>query len=109
MIECPECGETDDLRGERQDDVIGVTCGACGHAWTRDLNPRCPTCGGDDLLPITRAVVERSRGTQLSVTATANDHLCRSCDAEAVAVLAARPGSGRLVMPGDLPTSSGDA
>lgn len=108
MIECPACGERDDLRGERDGESINVTCGACDHVWERNLNPHCPKCGGDDLLPITRAIVERSRGTQLSVTATTNDHLCRSCDAEAVATLAERPGSGRLVMPGDLPTTSGD-
>lgn len=105
MISCPACSEEDDLRGERDGERITVTCGACDHRWERDLRARCPTCGGDDLLAVSNAVVEKSRGTQLSVVATTDAHLCRQCDAETIASLQAQPG-GRLLMPEELPTES---
>lgn len=100
-ITCPECGETDDLAGERRGDLIHITCGACGRAWDRDPSPRCPTCGSDDLHACLKAVVERSRGTQLSVVGTEVVHLCRNCDAEPLERYRL---SGTLLMPSDLPT-----
>lgn len=107
MISCPSCGEDDDLRGAREDGIIAVVCGACGHRWERHLDPRCPTCGGTDLLAVSKAIVEKARGTQLSVVATTEAHLCRACDRDLVAELEHRPG-GRLVMPDELPTVSRD-
>lgn len=106
MIACPKCGEDDALSGERTGDDITVTCGACGHRWDRTTRPVCPSCGGDDLLPVEKAVVERSRGTQLSVVGTVPGHLCRSCDAAAIEKLAAQLGN-RLVMPDEKPTDAG--
>jgi hypothetical protein len=58
---------------------------------------RCPTCGGEDLLDRPKAVVERSRGTQLSVVGYTTVFLCRACDAATLAQSGA-------VMPGELPT-----
>ncbi len=83
-ITCPECGESEALRGTRRGEVIGVTCEACGAQWTRDLQPRCPQCGGNDLREVPLAIVERSRGTQLSIVGTRPIHLCEVCDAEAL-------------------------
>jgi len=82
-LTCPECGEADDLAGVRDEDRITVTCGACGVSWDRDPSPRCPTCGGDDLQSVPLAIVEKARGTQLSVVGTRTVHLCSACDADA--------------------------
>lgn len=101
-IECPECGEDERLVGERSDDgLIALTCEACGRTWTRDPSPRCPTCGADDLFAALKAIVEKSRGTQLSVVGTEVVHLCLACDAE---LLAEYRISRSPLMPDDLPT-----
>lgn len=81
---CPTCNETDDLAGRRANDVITVTCGSCGASWTRDLAPKCPKCGGDDMQSAPLAIVEKGRGTQLSVVGTRIVMLCSECDAEAL-------------------------
>jgi predicted RNA-binding Zn-ribbon protein involved in translation (DUF1610 family) len=82
VIECPMCGETDDLRGERVDEHIDITCGSCGQSWERSTSPVCPTCAGTDLQPVPLAIVEKSRGTQLSVVGIRIVHLCMTCDVE---------------------------
>ena len=81
-ISCPFCGETDDLAGERGVEVIAITCGACGQSWERPTTPVCPTCEGTDLQGVPHAIVEKSRGTQLSVVGLRIVHLCHSCDAD---------------------------
>jgi Zn ribbon nucleic-acid-binding protein len=101
-ITCPNCEESDDLRGERSDRVVHITCGACGQTWDRDLAPRCEQCGGGDLEAVVQAVVERSRGTQLSIVGTRVVHLCTACDAETLARYHRnRPNP---LMPSELPT-----
>lgn len=99
---CPGCGEEDDLTGsQRDDETIKITCGACGTEWVRDPRPRCGRCDGDDLEPALKAVVERSRGNQLSIVGTQVIHLCRDCDRD----LLARYRVGRSpLMPDELPT-----
>ena len=81
-IACPSCGETDALRGSPGDGVIAMTCENCGTQWERDPAPRCPTCRGTELRAVPLAIVEKGRGTQLSVVGTRSVHLCVSCDAE---------------------------
>ena len=80
-IRCPRCDETENLRGSREGDVIELLCGHCGHEWPRDLTARCEVCGGDDLQTVPLAIVEKSRGTQLSVVGTRPIDLCSRCDA----------------------------
>ena len=80
-IACPHCAEADDLAGIRDGDAIELTCGACGHVWQRDLTARCPTCGDTDLQSVPLAIVEKGRGTQLSVVGTRPIDLCSVCDA----------------------------
>ena len=100
-IVCPECGEDDDLTGTPKDETIEITSGACGRVWDRDLTPRCAECGGHRMHAALRAIVERSRGTQLSIVSTEVVHLCADCDPEAVA----RYRRGRSpLMPDELPT-----
>lgn len=75
-IACPVCGEEDDLTGRRNDTEILVTCGKCSQEWVRQLTPRCPKCGGANLQTVPVAIVERSRGTQLSVVGIRTLDLC---------------------------------
>jgi len=79
---CPSCGEGDNLVGTPDGETITVTCGGCGATWTRDPSPRCATCGRTDLQAVPLAIVEKGRGTQLSVVGTRIVHLCSVCDAD---------------------------
>jgi DNA-directed RNA polymerase subunit RPC12/RpoP len=83
-IACPSCGETEELDGKRVDGTIAMQCGVCGERWERDLTPACKTCGSEDLVAVPHAIVEKSRGTQLSVVGTRMLNLCSACDAESI-------------------------
>ncbi len=101
-ITCPDCGEGSDLSGETSDMGVRLTCGRCGAEWDRGSGGSCDRCGGDDLQTVPLAIVERSRGTQLSIVGTRPVVLCSSCDAEALARYHAhRPNP---LMPTELPT-----
>lgn len=84
-ISCPQCGEDDDLCGARREDVIVITCGQCGLHWERDPSPRCPTCDRTDVRAAVQAVLDKSRGTQLSIQSLRVVYLCPECDAERLA------------------------
>jgi hypothetical protein len=62
---------------------------------------RCATCGGDDVVERPKALVERSRGTQLSVVGYTTAILCRVCDADDLAAALAHGGA---LLPKELPT-----
>lgn len=81
-IACSVCGETERLSGSRLDDEITVSCGSCGQVWQRPTEPACPSCEGTDLRAIPMAIVEKGRGTQLSVVGIRVVHLCTTCDAD---------------------------
>lgn len=102
-VACPSCGEAEALAGRRSDAGIDMSCETCGHAWRRATTPRCPHCGRSDLRTVPLAIVEKGRGTQLSIVGTRPIHLCVACDA---AVLDGwqrnRPNP---LMPDDLPTA----
>tara|TARA_B100000745_G_scaffold292672_1_gene233781 strand:+ start:989 stop:1321 length:333 start_codon:yes stop_codon:yes gene_type:complete len=87
---CPRCGEEESLVGRREgppgDETITVTCGSCDLEWVRDLTPRCPACGSDAVRPALQSIVEKSRGTQLSIQSLRVVHLCPECDAGQLAV-----------------------
>ncbi|MEN8234539.1 MAG: hypothetical protein ABFR89_06405 [Actinomycetota bacterium] len=101
-LSCPTCGETERLSGERDGDRIAVTCDHCGTVWHRDLTPRCTKCGSDDIQAVPLAIVEKGRGTQLSVVGTRTINLCSVCDAETLARYHRnRPNP---LMPDELPT-----
>ncbi|HEX9711657.1 MAG TPA: hypothetical protein VGB52_03770 [Actinomycetota bacterium] len=87
-IACPACGEAEDIRGERDGDVIMLTCDACAHRWERDPRPTCPQCGGRDLVEAPKAVVQKVRGDQMSVVGYTKVQLCRVCDAPLIEQLA---------------------
>lgn len=101
-IECPICGETDDLNGVPHGDHITVSCGGCGNTWDRPTAPVCPDCEGNDLQAVPLAIVEKSRGTQLSVVGIRVVHLCSHCDADDIRRWHAnRPNP---LLPNELPT-----
>jgi len=81
-IECPVCGETEELIGVKHDENITISCGTCGQSWERPTTPVCPTCDGTDLQAVPLAIVEKSRGTQLSVVGIRIVHLCNQCAAD---------------------------
>ena len=107
MIEtkCPACGESGRLSGVRDGELIHLKCETCGHKWDRDLKPTCKHCGGDDMQEVPMAIVEKSRGTQLSVVGTRTIHLCSDCDAARLETYHRnRPNP---LMPDQLPTTEG--
>jgi formate dehydrogenase maturation protein FdhE len=102
QVECPRCGETDALQGRRQEERITVRCERCDTEWDRDVRPRCERCESPDTVPAVMAIVEKGRGTQLSVVGTRVIHLCETCDAETIAhYYRIRPNP---LMPDQLPT-----
>lgn len=100
-IECPACGEDEELLGEAVEGGIKISCEACDTTWVRDPSPTCKRCGSGDVEGAIKAVIEKSRGSQLSIVATQVVHLCRSCDAE---LLASYRISRSPLMPDQLPT-----
>ncbi len=105
-IACPACGETEDLSGERQERtdgefVIRICCLSCECAWDRDTSRRCPRCDSTDLYAAPVAIVEKSRGTQLSIVSTRSEYLCWTCDRD---LIDAQRQSGTALMPDELPT-----
>lgn len=90
-IVCPECGTDDHLRGsKRDDDTIELTCDACDVTWIRDPSPTCPKCGGRDMEAAPKVIVEKSRGSQMSIQGIQREFLCRDCDLDLI--LARRDG-----------------
>jgi hypothetical protein len=83
-IECPQCGETEDLIGSRRVDGIQIACGACGTSFLRDQRLRSATCHGTDLVLRPQVMTQFSRGTQPSVVGWKQTHCCTACDADAL-------------------------
>ena len=79
---CPGCRSDDHLSGQRDGEVIHITCSACEVSWDRDLTPRCKVCGNEDVRSAAQAVWEKSRGTQLSIVSVHTVYLCPDCDAD---------------------------
>lgn len=79
-LRCPTCATDEHLRGERDEDVIHITCDGCGASWDRDLRPRCPTCERTDVYAAAQAVWEKARGSQLSIVSVRTVYLCPDCD-----------------------------
>jgi len=106
MLACPVCAESDRLQGAATGDQIEVTCESCGHRWTRGTDPTCDRCGAAGMFAAIAAIVEKGRGTQLSVVGTRTVHLCEQCDAATIRhYLSTRPNP---LMPDRLPNTPGD-
>lgn len=100
---CPACGEEELLRGEPRGTLIALVCERCHAEWIRDPHavPACPRCDGTEMREAVQAVVEKSRGTQLSIQSFRQTWLCPSCDAE---VYDRYKISNRPLPPDELPT-----
>ncbi len=86
-IVCSNCGTDEHLRGlPTADGLIELTCDACGISFTRDPRPSCPKCGGHDMEAVPQVIVEKSRGSQMSIQGVHREFACRVCDAGQIAV-----------------------
>lgn len=96
-IVCVECGSDEYLRGRPHDGgLIELTCSQCDVSWLRNPQPHCERCGGDDMEAAPKVVLERSRGTQMSIQGIQREFLCRVCDAERIQTRRAGHLPGRL-------------
>ncbi len=100
-IACPGCGEQERLAGRPDGELILIACEACGATWHRDPERRCPRCQAGNLYPAPVAVIEKSRGTQLSIVSTRTEYLCWRCDRD---LIDDQRRSGTALMPDELPT-----
>ena len=95
-LRCPSCGEDEELRGERVEDVVVVTCERCGQAFDRDLTRRCVACGSAELVPVATNLLEDSgRGDMTTPTGIVERWLCWVCgarDATSPGATSAGPG-----------------
>jgi ribosomal protein L37E len=77
-FECPNCGETKKLRGQRDKDLVHITCQTCGNQWTHDPW-KCATCGGP-LHERRKPLLQKARGTQQSIIGYNVVKECPRCD-----------------------------
>jgi len=90
-IVCPRCETDDELRGDTLDNgTIRLTCDGCCVTWDRDPRPKCPICGSDDLYHRPQVILEKSRGTQMSVQGIHVEYGCWECDPPDVKVRGGR-------------------
>ncbi len=67
-IVCTTCRTDDHLSGSRRDDdLIELHCSACDVTFTRDPRPSCPKCGGFEMEAMPKILLEKSRGSRLSI------------------------------------------
>jgi hypothetical protein len=83
-LTCRTCGTDDHLRGEAEGEQIRIHCDGCGATWFRNSTPRCDRCGSEDMLLEKRPVIDKSRGSQLSIVGYTDLVLCKTCDAEEI-------------------------
>lgn len=84
-IVCSNCGTDEHLRGTPVDDgLIELTCDACKISFTRDPRPSCEKCGGFEMEAMPQVIVEKSRGSQMSIQGVHREFLCRVCDVEQI-------------------------
>ena len=85
-VVCPNCGEDENLRGDSKEsgntEKVKVTCETCQIEWERDITPKCSSCSSGDLRAAVRSIVDKSRGTQLSIQSLSVVYLCPNCDSE---------------------------
>lgn len=85
VVACPVCGEDDELSGERVDQRILLTCGACGHRWDRDTRLRCGVCGSEDIEGVpTSTLEEAGRAGVRTPSGIRLVYYCWSCQANDV-------------------------
>ncbi len=83
-LTCAACGTDDHLRGVPEGEQIRIHCDGCGASWIRDSTPRCEKCGGEDMALEKRPVIEKARGSQLSIVGYTDVALCKKCDVDEI-------------------------
>lgn len=78
MIECPNCAESKNLKGDREGKVITIKCGSCGHSWVRDPDV-CPSCGERKIVRRRVPLYQKARGTQQSIIGFSVARDCQAC------------------------------
>lgn len=82
---CTRCGVDDHLSGtHRDDDLIELHCAACDVTFTRDPRPSCRSCGGFDMEAMPKVLLDKSRGTQMSIQGIQREFACRECDEQLI-------------------------
>jgi len=79
-IECPQCGATGCLSGQRDGEAIRITCGSCDKVWMR-YPDACPECGENSLASVRAPLYQKARGTQQSIIAYRIVKECQACGA----------------------------
>lgn len=98
-IACPNCGEDEDLTGDRDGDAITLTCGACGVRWDRDTVPVYGLCGSTDVQGIPTSTLEEHG--RAGVRAPSGIRLAYYCwDCRSKDVTSSRPIPGPHPPPG---------
>ena len=93
IVACPTCGEDEDLRGDRRDDAIMLTCGSCGHGWDRDTRLVCRLCGSEDIEGIpTSTLEEAGRAGVRTPSGIRLVHYCWACRGNDVTSTEPEPG-----------------
>lgn len=78
-LTCLRCETDEHLVGAADGELIRITCTKCGLAWERDPSPRCMICGHDEVRTVAEPVIEKARGTQLSIVGVTTTHYCHAC------------------------------
>lgn len=78
LVECPECGETKALKGERDGQIVTIVCQSCGHTWVRDPDV-CPECGARRIVQRRMPLYQKARGTQQSIIGYSIARECQEC------------------------------
>jgi hypothetical protein len=93
LVACPQCGEDEELAGERDGETIILTCGSCGTAWDRDTRLVCLLCGSEEIEGIpTSTLEEAGRGDQRTPSGIRLVYYCFSCQSDDVRSSSPRPG-----------------
>ena len=65
-IQCPKCGEREELQGERREGALWITCESCKAEWLRDPDV-CPQCRKRSVFDRRDPLIQNARGTQQSI------------------------------------------
>lgn len=92
IVQCPACGESEALAGERDGQALRVTCEACGTAWLRDPDRSCGLCRSKDLRHRAVPLWEKARGRQRTPAGWLDAYDCYVCGGRDVTSAEPTPG-----------------
>jgi hypothetical protein len=93
VVACPQCGEDEELTGERDGERIVLSCGSCDATWDRDTRLVCGLCGSEEIEGIpTSTLQEAGRGEQRTPSGIRLKYYCFDCQGDDVRSSSPRPG-----------------